>query len=718
MAFVRGANPIWFMVDLFGQPLNDSCYAFFLTNTLPYQPQPVYRDPQGLTVWTGGVVQFQANGTLPNNLYFDDSLTYRIEFRAGPTQSDPLVAQPIENYQLSPDAINPPGGTNTNGDNQITNPEFVEVFFNPDPISHLATFINQNLINIAPGWDIVLQGSGTVTVQRIPISGADNIPNNPAYVLQITTTGSWTSAILRQRFYNNGALFRGTTTAPSAIAGTFVAKRNSLSDFMSGLFYEDSAGNEFTIISNIITDSYEQFTGAVQFPSNMNNSQTSDVAYVDIYMVLPLSGSVNVSAFQIVEQAIPEEIDYFQDSPARQIDHTFHVYKDSIILQPKENLLTGWTFGQNPWQFTTTTPTTPTVASVPVQCAYTADQTIVYQQTGASKVLIGQAAVGYNNALSITAIANDSQFATIQYIDAETMAPYWGHKVSLLFKGRVTDTTNTPPRFKVCLIWSTTLPPSMTGVGPTYPILSWSGPAQPVFQTPQWNVINPKNDPTYQLSATLEDYSFDQFQLPAATTSTMVLGIVIYTLDGMDMTAPSPALFDSVTLVRNDFAIDSNVLTFNETLARCQYYYETSKNLGYLPNVASTPPDGALIKNLIVPSLFTSGTSVAIYAQSFGFNFNTVKRADPLVTLYRDVGSVTSNTVTLYQNATNLSPISPTNLVISGFWNVTNSGQKGVQYTVPNAGSGQVLASIPCSSGHLTEAYIAFHFTADSRIGA
>src|SRR5690349_13904241 len=97
MPFVRAANPIWWLPDLTGAPLNDEYYAFFLTNTLPYIPQNVYRDNQGQTVWTGDVVQFHVNGTLPDNLYFDDSLTYRIEVRHGNTQLDPLIYE-INNF--------------------------------------------------------------------------------------------------------------------------------------------------------------------------------------------------------------------------------------------------------------------------------------------------------------------------------------------------------------------------------------------------------------------------------------------------------------------------------------------------------------------------------------------------------------------------------------------------------------------------------------------
>src|SRR6266567_7060659 len=88
--FIRAANPIWHFVDLLGFSLNDSYYISFLSNTFPYLPQPVYQDNQGLVPWANPL-EFLANGTLPQNLYFDDTLVYRLEVREGPTQSDQLI---------------------------------------------------------------------------------------------------------------------------------------------------------------------------------------------------------------------------------------------------------------------------------------------------------------------------------------------------------------------------------------------------------------------------------------------------------------------------------------------------------------------------------------------------------------------------------------------------------------------------------------------------
>ena len=91
MSIVRAANPKWYFTDLTGNPLDDNYWAFFLTNTMPYSPQDVYQDAAGTTPWNNAMVQFDASGTLPDNLYFDDTLVYRIEIRQGNLSSDPLI---------------------------------------------------------------------------------------------------------------------------------------------------------------------------------------------------------------------------------------------------------------------------------------------------------------------------------------------------------------------------------------------------------------------------------------------------------------------------------------------------------------------------------------------------------------------------------------------------------------------------------------------------
>lgn len=697
MAFIRSYNPKWFFNDLTGEPLNDEYYAHFLTNTLPYIPQVVYRDPQGLTVWTGGVVQFEPSGGLPDNLYFDEELVYRIEIRHGISQSDPLIWE-INNY-VPEGSGNNPGSANITSDNQLSNPEFVEISFNGVLTS------TSNAIEIAPGWEIVAIGSGSIVVTRLSVSGTDNIITNPAYIINVVTSGSWSSVILRQRLLNNAALFRGNSTIDSAVAGSFIAKSNG-SDVISGMFYVDSDGNEFDIIPTaIMTGSYQKFSDAVALPNSPQNPDDSDDGYVDIYIRLPNIGDVNVSSFQLVKQILPIPVEYLQESPARQRDHLFHYYENSILIQPKESVLSGWDFPLNPWQFTPIANTTPSDSSgTPVQCAYAADQTIVYQQGGASQVLIGRGSAANNYEYVVTALGNDNRFALIQYIDAGTIRSYWNSILSSLVSARIVTSHSSTIRYKMRLIYRATLPST---IGAAEPILSWTGANTPVFSA-GWTEIVPKNDPIYTFGD-LQNASFDGFQLPASSADDMTLGIVIYTLDLMDETATADAIyFNRISLVPNDFAIDCNVLTYDEMLRRCFYYFESSKNLATL--LTNSVAGGALLRQQYVND--AAGTA-DVYARSFGIEYNVAKRALPSNTIYSQDGTINTVSCFIRKAGALLATITPPSITD---WTASFVGNKGVQYLTSTA---SVIGTFTPSgvTNFTTEAFISFHYSADARLG-
>src|ERR1041385_1894081 len=169
IAFVRAANPIWFMVDLEGNPLNDEYYIFYLENVFPYLPQTVYHDPDGTIPWNNPI-QFLPNGTLPDDIYFDNSLVYRLEVRHGNTQSDALIYE-VNNFVPGTDGGGSSSTSSSITNNQATNPQFSEInFSSPLSITTSGTY------NVAPGWDLVLTGGGTATVtQVISISNQDQI---------------------------------------------------------------------------------------------------------------------------------------------------------------------------------------------------------------------------------------------------------------------------------------------------------------------------------------------------------------------------------------------------------------------------------------------------------------------------------------------------------------------------------------------------------------
>src|SRR5690606_24861015 len=68
---------------------------------------------------------------------------------------------------------------------------------------------------------------------------------------------------------------------------------------------------------------------------------------------------------------------------------------------------------------------------------------------------------------------------------------------------------------------------------------------------------------------------FEGFDVSSAIySSTTTLAVIFYTLDSM-VIGDGIYHFD-ISLVPNEFAIETNPMTFDETLRRCQFYWEKS----------------------------------------------------------------------------------------------------------------------------------------------
>ncbi|HWY33393.1 MAG TPA: hypothetical protein VNX68_02025, partial [Nitrosopumilaceae archaeon] len=98
--------------------------------------------------------------------------------------------------------------------------------------------------------------------------------------------------------------------------------------------------------------------------------------------------------------------------------------------------------------------------------------------------------------------------------------------------------------------------------------------------------------------------AYDQFQLPIATSTVvpLYLGIVIYINSPLNNVLGNldSVIFDRVSLVPNDFAIDASVETFDSSLRKCQAYYEKSYDVSVFPGAttyigASTVYDQGLL---------------------------------------------------------------------------------------------------------------------------
>lgn len=313
---IRGANPIWSEVDLQGNLFDDTFWLFVLENTIPYIPATVYHDPDLNIPWTNPI-QFLGNGTLPIDIYFEADKVYRLEFRQGNTQADPLVYE-VDNYVAGTGGSTPVDTVAFASSNQITNPQFALInFLNPLVMTSVT---NPDPIHIGPGWVLELTGTGNVTITQVPLNNANANPSNAPYALQLTLSG-WNAdgVFLRQRFQQNGMLW-----ANKIVSSTITARLQGSPQSISANLV-DSNGSTLTQVlpGTVVNEEWNEFTGYGELGAT-TNPNTPPAAYIDYKLSIPNNIDIYVTSFQLVVQELPLEPSFEQDSVERQIDHTYH----------------------------------------------------------------------------------------------------------------------------------------------------------------------------------------------------------------------------------------------------------------------------------------------------------------------------------------------------------------------------------------------------------
>ncbi len=624
--FIRGANPIWFMANLTGQPLDDRYWAFFLNNVFPYamdDDHRVWQDPAHTTPWSNPI-EFQPSSGLPNNIYFDPSQTWRIEIRKGNTQADQLIYA-INNYM-------PGSGTSSVienplqfAQNLITNPQFADIYFT-SPFTYTQTNPAEYIVPVGPGWDLVLTGAGTTILTQHAIDGASASPGNPPYSLEINNS-LWTSAVLRQRLSNNGAIFAGGAVGVS-FDGNAVISQETVS-----ITYKTSFNAEVLLITKSLpTGGLIAYKNAEDIPAS-SSSNVPPAAWVDININLP-AGRVVLTNIQVTGQSTQlsegftdNDAPSFQELTYEQVVNAeFHVYKNSIVINPKQNILVGWNFALNPYQFVD-----KAIAVVVPITSYIADQTIFRQESG-SALVTGQE-LGPSAGLFIQGIVAkpDNRFAIIQYIDGASIKPYWGNILSCLVRAMYNGDNASTVRIKARLIYRTDLPPALAN---DEPITGWDANGDVTFKS-GWTALTPTDDPNYLLGKIFDTdqgvavspaYQFNGFNLPVSpdpTTNLPTVGLVIYTTETSSVAGtPNGVLIDKVSLVPIEFGIDANPETFDECLRKCQFYYEYSYPPGSFP-LPGTP--------IVEGSTSVRGLSGSPEIAGFDRPFKSTKRVTPTI---------------------------------------------------------------------------------------
>lgn len=648
----------------------------------------------------------------------NDILPYLYPYEGSPTDA---VTGAIELYYITVDSSGgvrqftrsafpnvtdtpTPQEENLATNNELSNPQFVEVSFSP-LTNNIFTVSGALSIPVAPSWYIDATGSGTITVTRLDIT--DELPSNPPFTLKLQCAGSLTGNVfLRQRLDNSPRLF-----ADGFVSGYFIAACNDSTGYPLALSYRASNSQSVIICSGSTTNNnlYTEIAGVTSTASITNNDPGS-TGYIDIILTIPTTCNINVSSFQICGvESLSSITPFLQESTARQKDHLFHYYEDSILIQPKDSILVGWDFALNPWQFSP--KNVINFPYTPGTIGYCADQTIIKTEI-ADSILVGKAIgnpdAGYLEIVARAAVTQ-GQIAIIQYIDKYSAAPYFNNILSSLVRIRMQSGAATTIRFKMRLITSATAPATLAA---GEPITGWDLNKNPVFSA-QWQAIVPQNDPVYVVGDTIPDdsYAFNNFILPDYSTMRYI-GVVLYTLDPLSNSVPDILLIRDISLVPNEFALDVNPKTYDQVLRECEFYYEKTYLDGNIAGAATT------VGSLYAIQDISTGLSTDVRPRGFGASFCTEKCIIPTLTFYSVAGTI--NTVTAHA-AWNLASVfqsgsGDTTSVTTTIWDQSVS-TTSFSNTVKQAFNYASIFHIATAGTSTYEGWINYHYTADARLG-
>lgn len=615
-------NPIWSFFDLTGAPLDDTFYLFTLQNTLPYLFSPIYQDQDGNIPWSDPI-QLLSNGTLPSNLYWNDSLVYRLEIRQGNTQSAQLVYL-VENY-IPSGGSDTPGNDSETTENQITNPQFSHVNFAPGQIP---TFTSTALETpIAPGWSVVTTGSGTITVEQLQFTGSDGIGTNPSYGIAITNNG-FSTVTLRQRFNGNGALW-----SSQAVALSLTGNASSATAFTATVNYSD-AQDVPILISNALQTGYATYTGSAAMPVSTNTDEPA-TAWTELDISWVGNVTVNLTSIQLVGQAVPVEIPYSQVTLEQEANHEFWYYNPKLQYKPIPSYALGWDFAFNPCQELGTTISAQATGAN--GSTYIADQTILFQTVNS-----GITATVTKAGLNITATATTS-FALIQYLDTPTTYELLHQRLSTYIKVSKTGAALTG---NIRLYWTATSPlPVVTT--PDYDSLVTAITTGNPTVLGTWTEVPRSNLGLAQFPVSTASGAapvmFSGWDATAVNTSAAVYFAIVVTFGTMTMA--DVLTVNCISLCGGDIATRPAPLTLQQTREGLGYYYETSFPAG--------PASGALSSSVMaVPQIgMNSGGGGGAVTQSYAQTFNQpfiYKAANPKVTFLSEGGTINTITMTTY----------------------------------------------------------------------
>lgn len=600
-------------------------------------------------------------------------------------------------------------GSNAEGSfvNELSNPQFVDVNFDPSIGLTIPVSGSNVTVNFAPNWYIDIQstGIGTVEIERTSVAGSAKDATNPSYFLSVSSSGLVSSLRVYQRLTNNPNIWARTNA--SGTGNGFVATTVMLTPSSTvTIKYEPNSGAITTLLNASNTlGTFSSFNSTVQLPL-ADNASTADTGYVDIAVYCTPGMPTSFSSIQIVglEDNIVS-VPYEQAPANRQKALLFDYYKPKLAYKPIESYLVGWDFGLNPAQIL---GDSVGAQALGVNTAYYAwDQTILFQ-TVTSGITVSR---GTNGGLQLVAAAN-GQIALIQYLDQPTAKKIFNDRMSVNIAASTTRVGGLAGKVTIWACSDVALP-----VLPLSIVATLDSTGKPATRTGNWTEVTRSGlgDAYFNLtaasatndeSADIKLFGWDMQGAALANTATYFAIVVGFSA----WTTADAINVRSISLCPGDIPTRPCPKTYGETLLDCERYYEMS----YL-NFAAVGT--ATLNNALVAAQAASiqdGANFNFYQSAFSFDYKTVKATTPTIAIYSPSG--TAGNVQANVWGPGAAGIIAADKVLATYWGSVGAiSNKGANYQ-----PGGVLTAGPSvggTAGTVGIGWIRYHYIADARLG-
>ncbi len=586
-----------------GAPLSGGIIYFWedVANTIPKDVYVQTQAPGPTYTFTniGSQVTLSSVGT--TQYLGTDSIIFLLPFdSSGNTQTYFIsVYSSSGTFQFSRNNWPPnlPGSSSsasfTQSENIVSNPQFARVLFDSVNGSTINVTGSGTVTAIAPDWNVITTGTGTVTLNQIAVVDP-GAPGLPAFALQVQSASLTGNVILSQTISMSPRLLEN-----GFASGSFIAQAGALTTVSMNYVPSNPAMTSVQLATNQVnTGGFTVVHGTAATPTPATNTDSGLVGYINIQIVIPAGANVTLSCVQVLGVANSTVVpDYIQESTPRQIDHLFHYYQPQINFKPIPSLLTGWDFPLNPNQFGVTSFSTPS--------KYVWDQTIMCSATGTVNVSRNSS----TGALALVTTVDTEAFYLLQYLSGaqafETTLSRLAVNISVF------QLTHTGVSIKVFLYQSNSsgsIPTSATGA--SIGTIATTG----VFTltSANWALI-PQLDgaastATMGTNTGVLDFGFNLWNGSANFGASTAANFAIVVTFAVPTTGTSVNI-QSISCVPGDIPTRPAPQSVDEVLRQCQYYYQKSFLQGITPAQNAGTNSGEFYALQTIDGAIISGTT-------------------------------------------------------------------------------------------------------------